>query len=315
MPWMDSKRSNFVSALENFWNGWANGQYNIVLVATGSATSWMVDKLIKNRGGLHNRITRRLYLAPFTLKETAEYLKKRRTTWDRYEMLQCYMLTGGVPFYLDLIEPRETLSRNIDRLCYEEDGALRREFDELYSAVFPTAETYIEVVRLLAAHKNGLTRKEIGEGIKTNGTNLTRIIGNLEKCSFIGKRARFGNKKNEAIYRLIDFYTLFYFKFMENNLSLDNMWWTRHLDSSSISAWQGFFFKLICMEHHKQIKNALGISGMATSVSIWRCYPDAKNNLPGAQIDMIISRAYVCHDFWSGRGQTPQYRPQRGHDG
>ena len=106
MPWMDSKRSNFVSALENFWNGWANGQYNIVLVATGSATSWMVDKLIKNRGGLHNRITRRLYLAPFTLKETEEYLKKRRTTWDRYEMLQCYMLTGGVPFYLDLIEPR-----------------------------------------------------------------------------------------------------------------------------------------------------------------------------------------------------------------
>ena len=113
MPWMDSKRSNFVSALENFWNGWANGQYNIVLVATGSATSWMVDKLLKNRGGLHNRITRRLYLAPFTLKETEEYLRKRRTTWDRYEMLQCYMVTGGVPFYLDLIEPRERALRKI----------------------------------------------------------------------------------------------------------------------------------------------------------------------------------------------------------
>ena len=168
---------------------------------------------------------------------------------------------------------------------------MRREFDELYNAVFPAAETYIEVVRLLAAHKNGLTRKEIGEGIRTSGTNLTRIIGNLEKCSFIGKRAQFGNKKNEAIYRLTDFYTLFYFKFIENNLSLDNMWWTHHLDSSSISAWQGLSFELICMEHHRQIKNALGISGMATSVSTWRCYPDAKNNLPGAQIDMIIERA------------------------
>lgn len=237
---------------------------------------------------------------------------------------------------------------------------MRREFDELYSAVFSAAETYIEVVRLQTAHKNGLTRKEIGEGIKTSGTNLTRIIGNLEKCSFIGKRAQFGNKKNEAIYRLIDFYTLFYFKFIENNLSLDNMWWTRHLDSSGISAWQGLSFELICMEHHRQIKNALGISGMATSVSTWRCYPDAKNNLPGAQLDMIIeradrmihlcemkfsqkaynitadyekklrdrmwlfdtktkkqeaSRAYVCHDFWSGRWQTPQHRPQRGNDG
>lgn len=291
MPWMDSIRSNFVSALENFWNGWANSQDNIVLVATGSATSWMVDKLIKNRGGLHNRITRRLYLAPFTLKETEEYLKKRRTTWDRYEILQCYMVTGGVPFYLDLIEPRETLARNIDRLCFEEDGALCREFDELYNAVFPTAETYISVVRLLSEHKNGLTRKEIGEGTGLSGTNLTRIISNLEKCNFIGKRAQFGNNKNESIYRLIDFYSLFYFKFIEKNLSLDDAWWTHHLDSSGIYAWQGLTFEIICMEHHQQIKNALGISGMATSVSTWRCYPDVKKDLPGAQIDMIIERA------------------------
>lgn len=291
MPWMDSKRSNFVSALENFWNGWANGQYNIVLVATGSATSWMVDKLLKNRGGLHNRITRRLYLAPFTLKETEEYLRKRRTTWDRYEMLQCYMVTGGVPFYLDLIEPRESLAKNIDRLCYEEDGVLSKEFDELYNAVFPVADTYISVVRLLSEHKKGLTRKEIGVKIGLNGANLTRILSNLDKCNFIGRRAQFGNKKNEAIYRLIDFYTLFYFKFIEKNLSLDSAWWTHHLGSSSISAWQGLTFEIICMEHHRQIKNALGISGMATSVSTWRCYPDAENNLPGAQIDMIIDRA------------------------
>lgn len=291
MPWMDSKRSNFVSALENFWNGWANGKYNVVLVATGSATSWMVDKLLKNRGGLHNRITRRLYLAPFTLKETEQYLKMRRTAWDRYEILQCYMVTGGVPFYLDLMEPRETLARNIDRLCYEENGTLSKEFDELYNAVFPVADVYISVVRLLSEHKSGLTRKEIGERIGTSGANLTRIINNLVQCNFIGRRAQFGNKKNEAIYRLIDFYTLFYFKFIEKNNSLDCAWWTHHLDSSGISAWQGLTFEIICMAHHQQIKDALGISGIATSVSTWRSYPDPKKNLPGAQIDMIIERA------------------------
>lgn len=291
MPWIDTKRSNFVKALENFWNGWANGQYNVVLVATGSATSWMVDKLLKNRGGLHNRITRRLYLSPFTLKETEAYLKQRRTTWDRYEMLQSYMVTGGVPYYLDLLEPRESLAKNIDRLCYEEDGALQKEFDELYHAVFPSADTYISVVRLLANHKSGLTRKEIESGVGKSGTNLTRIIKNLEKCNFIGKRAQFGNKKRETIYRLIDFYTLFYFKFIEGNLSLDKSWWTHHLESSGVEAWKGLTFEIICMEHHQQIKNALGISGMATSVSTWRSYPDSKNNLPGAQIDMIIERA------------------------
>ncbi len=291
MPWMDSKRSNFLSALENFWNGWANGQYNIVLVATGSATSWMVDKLIKNRGGLHNRITRRLYLSPFTLKEMEEYLKRRRTTWGRYEMLQCYMVTGGIPYYLDLIEPRESLAKNIDRLCYADDGALRKEFDELYNAVFPTADTYITVVRALSTHKNGLTRREIGKATGLTGANLTRIIDNLEKCNFIGRRAQFGNKKNDAIYRLIDFYTLFYFKFIEKNLTLDCIWWSHHLDSSGIAAWQGLTFEIICMEHHQQIKEALGISGIATSVSTWRCYPDEKDELPGAQIDMIIERA------------------------
>lgn len=305
MPWMDSKRSKFVSALENFWNGWANGKYDIVLVATGSATSWMVDKLIKNKGGLHNRITRRLYLSPFTLKETEEYLKERRTTWDRYEMLQCYMVTGGIPFYLDLVNPRETLARNIDRLCYEEGGALSQEFDELYNAVFHSADTYISVVRLLSEHKNGLTRKEIGEKIGLNGTNLSRIISNLEKCSFIGKRAQYGNKKNEAIYRLIDFYTLFYFKFIEGNLTLDNAWWTHHIDSAKISSWQGLTFEIICMEHHQQIKAALGISGMATSVSTWRCYPDEKRDLPGGQIDMIIERAdrmiHLCEMKFSQR--------------
>ncbi len=183
-------------------------------------------------------------------------------------------------------------------LCYEEEGALSKEFDELYNAVFPVADTYISVVRLLYEHKKGLTRKEIGEKIGLNGTNLTRILSNLEKCSFIGKRTQFGNKKNEATYRLIDFYTLFYFKFIEKNLSLDISWWTHHLDSSSISAWQGLTFELICMEHHQQIKNALGISGMATSVSTWRSYPDEKKDLPGAQIDMIIDRADRMIHLW-----------------
>ena len=305
MPWMDSKRSNFVSALENFWNGWANGQYNIVLIATGSATSWMVDKLLKNKGGLHNRVTKRLYLSPFTLKETEEYLKRHRTTWDRYEMLQCYMVTGGIPYYLDLINPRESLAKNIDRLCYEEDGALSKEFDELYNAVFPTADTYISVVRALSEHKEGMTRTEIGAAIGAGGTYLTRIIDNLEKCNFIGKRAQFGNKNKDAIYRLIDFYTLFYFKFIDKNLSLDNNWWTHHLDSSGIRAWQGLTFEIICMEHHQQIKSALGISGMATSVSTWRTYPDKDKDLPGAQIDMIIERAdrmiHLCEMKFSQR--------------
>ncbi len=305
MPWLDTKYSDFISALENFWNSWANRRYDIVLIATGSATSWMQEKLLQNKGGLHNRITRRLYLSPFTLKEMEEYFSQQSTTWDRYEILQCYMLTGGVPYYLDLIEPKESLAKNIDRLCYCKDGALRKEFDELYYGVFPYARVYIDVVKLLSKHKNGLTRKEIGEKIGKNGSSLTRIIANLESCNFIGKRAQFGKKKNGAIYRLIDFYTMFYFKFIDGNKFLDDMWWTHHLGSPSIRAWQGLTFEIICMEHHKQIKKALGISGMATEVSTWRCLPDKENNLSGAQIDLIIERAdrmiHLCEIKFSNK--------------
>ncbi len=291
MPWMDTKRSNFVSALENFWNSWAASQYNIKLIATGSATSWMTDKLIKNRGGLHNRVTRRLYIAPFNLQETEEYLKQRNCTWSRYEIIQCYMFTGGVPFYLDMINPRASIAQNIDKLCFTEGAPLRGEFKELYHAVFSNAESHIDVVRLLEQHKHGLTLNEMRKELKLkSGATLSRITDNLEKCNFIGKRTIFG-RKSEVVYRIIDFYTLFYFKFLENNNSLNRMWWTHNLNKNSITAWQGLTFETICMEHYEQIKKALGINGMATEVSTWRCEGDKKKELPGAQIDMIIERA------------------------
>ncbi len=290
MPWMDTKRSNFVSALEYFWNAWAASQYDIVLVATGSATAWMTDKILRNKGGLHNRVTKRLHLKPFTLAETEEYLQAKKVVWNRYEILQGYMFTGGVPFYLSMLNPKESVAQNIDRLCFAPDAALRNEFDELYHAVFPVADTYIHVVRALSQHHEGLTRKQIEQLTHLNGSRLTRVLSNLEICDFIGKRVQYGNKKQEMIYRLIDFYTLFYFRFVEKNAVLDPTWWQNHLNDSGVTAWQGLTFEIICMEHHLQIKKALGISGMATEVSTWRTAPNKEYNLPGAQIDMIIER-------------------------
>ena len=291
MPWMDSRRSDFVSALEYFWNNWAVSQYNIVLVATGSATSWMTDKLIKNRGGLHNRIRHRIYLKPFTLKESEEYLQSRGVDWDRYQILQCYMLTGGVPFYLGMLDPKLSIAQNIDSLCFSEMGVLKREFDELYTAIFPVAESYVGVMRALAGCRMGLTRAEIGERTRLSGQFLTRVITNLERCAFIDKTSLVGVRRTDAIYRIVDFYTLFYFKFIEKNLSKDSLWWTHHLGSSRVNSWMGLTFELICLMHHEQVKKALGISGMATSISTWRCLPDEEIGTPGAQVDMVIERA------------------------
>ncbi len=291
MPWMDTQRSNFVSALENFWNGWANRRTDIMLIATGSATSWMADKLIANKGGLHARITCNLRLAPFNLHETEEYLRARNFSWEHYQILQCYMLLGGVPFYLSLLNPRLSLAQNIDTLFFAEGAPLHNEFDELYTALFNKADLYIAVAKLLAEHRNGLSREEIVRATGTEGAVMTKVLKNLIRCDFVTRWAYFGNKKRDCVYRLNDFFTLFYYKFIESNDTKDENWWTNHMTAPGVNAWMGISFELVCLLHHQQIKKALGISGMATSLSTWRCKADEKKGLLGGQIDLIIERA------------------------
>lgn len=290
MPWIDSQRSTFVSALENFWNAWANRRYDIVLIASGSATSWMADKLIENQGGLHNRITRRLYLEPFTLAETEQYFKSVKSPLTRYDILQCYMFTGGIPFYLSLLNPKMSVAQNVDMLFFHKNAPLRTEYNELYSALFSHVDSYINVIELLYNHKYGLTRQEISKAIKLNGAFLNTVLNNLEQCDFVDTYELFG-KKNTLVYRLVDFYTLFYFKFIAHRHNKDTEWWSHNMDNSGIKSWMGLTFELICMRHHKQIKKALGISGIGTSISTWKSLPDPDNHVAGAQIDMLIKRA------------------------
>ena len=298
MPWMDSKRSNFVSALENFWNGWAASQENIVLIATGSATSWMSDKLIKNKGGLHNRVTCRLNLKPFSLKETETYLRKNHCPWDRYQILQAYMALGGVPFYLKKLNPKESVAQNIDRLFFDDDAPLKTEFDELYNALFASADSYIAVVRALSKHRQGLERHEIIDAVKYNGSNLTRILKNLEQCGFISVGQQFGNKKNGLIYRLTDFYTLFYFRFIEGNRFADTNWWSKHAKEPEVTSWLGLTFELVCQKHQQQIKNALGVGSVTTNISSWHQRTNKTESKSGAQIDMVMERAdRIIHLF------------------
>lgn len=287
MPWIDTLKSDFVSALENFWNGWACRRTDIVLVASGSATSWMADNIEENQGGLHGRITAKLYLQPFNLNETAEFLAARGFSWDKYQILQCYMLTGGVPYYLNMLNPKLSCGQNTDLLCFRETGELRNEFSELYSALFNNADKYIEIVRLLFNKDQGLTRQEINKVMKMNQATIERYLRNLRLCSFISEGVRFGSKV--PVYRLVDFYSIFYFKFIEKQAITDESWWVHNMNGQSVLSWMGRTFEIICLQHYRQIIKALGISGMATSVATWKYQGDGNNK--GAQVDMTIERA------------------------
>ena len=294
MPWIDNKTSDFVEALEYFWNSWVATRDDIVLVACGSATSWMVDKLVSNQGGLHHRITRQIYLAPFTLNECKQYLDNKGFGWDYYQVIQCYMVLGGVPYYLSLLEPNLSLPQNIDALFFAIGGRLSDEFDELYNSLFSKADRYVSVVKALSAKREGLTRAEVETALGLSGGNLTRVLKNLQRCDFIVKFAQFGCKKKNTIYRISDFYTLFYFRFIENNDDKDPEFWMHNFMTRSVETWEGFTFEMVCLKHLNAIKKGLGISGIATTVSSWRVGPKKNENgqveHKGAQIDLIISR-------------------------
>lgn len=291
MPWIDTPQSEFVDALEMFWNGWAARRTDIVFVASGSSTSWMVDKIVENQGGLHGRVTNNIYVRPFTLHEAEMYLRSHGIEWDRYQILQTYMIIGGIPFYYSLLDAHESLVQNIDRLFFRQNGELRTEFDELYNALFTHAEKYVSVVQTLNKVREGMTREEISKSTGLKDFVLTKVLRNLERCDFIIRYSQYGNKTKGAIYRLVDYYTLFYYRFVETHNGKDEQWWSHHFQSHSIESWQGMSFELICLTHLNQIKRCLGISGIATEASAWRYVPPKGGNENGSQIDLLIDRA------------------------
>ncbi|MBQ9465813.1 MAG: AAA family ATPase [Muribaculaceae bacterium] len=288
MPWIDSHNSEFVAALEDFWNSWAARRDDIMLIATGSATSWMVNNLVNNQGGLHNRITASIYLRPFNLGECESYLRHHGCVWDRYTITQCYMSLGGVPYYYSLLDYNDDLASNLDNLFFKPKAKLMNEFNELYNELFTGAQRYVEIVSLLANCHDGLTRAEIAEKIGDGGGGLTRRLTNLENCDIILPYTRYGNRKKGAIYRLTDFFSLFYLRFIADAPKGQVRYWQRRIASPAVQVWQGLTFEVICHLHVEQIRKSLGISGINTSVSTWR--GTDTGSAKKVQIDLVIDR-------------------------
>lgn len=290
IPSLATRGSDFVAALGYFWNSWASNLPNIKLIVCGSATTWMLENLIDSHGGLHNRITHEMKLAPFTLAETRDYLAHEGFVWDTITILQCYMATGGVAYYLTLLDPAESLAQNIDRLYFAENGELRREYKRLFGTLFRKPEPYLKIVDLLAVHRQGLTRSEIASKLgKTTGGSLTTWLSNLEECGFIRNyMVNDGGviKKRGSIYQLTDMFTIFHLSFVKKSKG-DAHYWTHHINTPEINTWLGLAFERVCISHIEQIKTALGINMIATQCYAWR----SRNSNFGAQIDMVIQRA------------------------
>lgn len=292
-PWLSSAKSGFMSAFEYFWNSWGTKQPNLIVTICGSAASWMIQKVVNNKGGLHNRITKRIRLIPFTLRETAAYLNSRSILLDQYQILQIYMAFGGIPQYLKEIKKGESAAQAIDRVCFTKDGLLQNEFDNLYYSLFDTADKHISIVKALASKASGLTRKDIILACSlSSGGTTTKILDELIESGFVSAYVPFEKNSRDIIYKLSDEFSRFYLKFIDNSRAGGQGTWVKLSVSPSWKSWSGTAFESICLKHSKEIKVALGISGVYTEESAWRSI--GNENMKGAQVDLLLDRQDFC---------------------
>lgn len=290
LPWMDTPRSGFLTALEAFWNGWGNTRHNLCLIVCGSATSWMLDNLINNKGGLYGRLTGELRISPFTLQECEAFFQNRGINLSRFNIAQAYMILGGIPYYLDYFNPSLSLAQNVDALFFGPKAKLGQEFERLFHSVFERADDCMKIVRLLGRRHGGYNREEIAAqtGIRANG-ELSKMLKALVSSDFVMRYTPFGKSGREEYYKLSDCFCWFWIHFKERRHIVETDYWQHHLRESEIASWRGIAFEEVCWQHIRQIKAALQIGGVSSNESA--LIVRGEDEAEGMQLDLLIDRA------------------------
>lgn len=291
IAWFETPRSGFLAALDQFWNQFCSKRKDILLVICGSAASWIIDKVINNRGGLHNRVTDHIRLLPFTLKETKAYLELNNVRLTLKDITSLYMSTGGIPYYLKDVKPGKSVAQLLDELFFKQHAKLKGEFDNLYASLFKNSHLHVAIVKALATRNKGLTRNEIlSETGITSGGGFTLLLHELVACGFVKEIYPIHKTKEDTLYRLVDEYSIFYFKFLMNQKPNES--WLQLSNTQSYKIWQGYAFETCCFKHINQIKKALGISGIISNEYSW--VQKGTGTEKGTQLDFIIDRNDNC---------------------
>ena len=288
LPWLDTPRSGFIRAFEGFWNNWGCHRKNLMVIVCGSANSWMMNSLINNHGGLYNRVTYEIKLAPFTLRECEAFFQANNIRLSRYDIAQSYMIFGGIPYYLGYFDGEYSLAQNVDRIIFARNAKLKDEYDRLYQSVFINPDTEKAIVTFLATRNAGFTRKEITEKLgMSDGGRLSKNLNALIASDFVVKYVPFGMRKREEHYKVVDPFCLFYLHFIRDISGGSESFWQENVTAQPVVTWRGLAFEHVCFNHIPQIKKALGISGVITSASAWSKREDDQE---GTQIDLLLTR-------------------------
>ena len=289
MQWLDTPKAKFMTGFEAFWNGWACHRKNLMVIVCGSSSSWILTNVINNHGGLYGRVTFEIKLKPFTLRECEQFLTSKGICMSRYDVIQAYMMVGGIPYYLRYFNKRLSLAQNINEIFFADEAPLKDEFNRMFASLFKNAEPIKQIIKAIASKNKGITRKELSEitGVTDSG-EVSRQLNALIAGDFIIKYKSFGDNKRDEIYKLVDPFSYFYLTFLDKSSDNRNIDWINIEDSSRVLSWKGYAFENVCWNHIHQIKMALQIGGVSTTEALWSKRGD--ENTRGTQIDLIIVR-------------------------
>ena len=290
IAWMYTRKSNFIKALENFWNGWASARHDVMLIICSSATSWIINNIIHSKGGLYNRVTAQIYLEPFTLGECEQYCLSRKLSLTKKQIIDAYMVIGGVPYYWKFLAKGQSIPQFIDNCFFTNNAPLKNELKYIFTSLFSNPDGFMKIIEALSKKNCGLTKRELLECTKeTDNGSFTSKLEDLINCGFIREYSPLKYKKTMVLYQLIDPFTIFHFHFLTKSIN-DESYWTNQLNTPLLNTWKGLAFERICLLHASKIKKELGISGVRTAIYPWSIQKNLENGIYGSQIDMIIER-------------------------
>lgn len=289
--WLAAGRTKLVSSLKYVWDNHLKKMKNLHLILCGSICSFLVNKIIHSRA-LYGRIDLELHLEPLTLPEITALFHPRRSL---REVVELYMAVGGVPQYLERIDPAQSVRLNLERLCFSRGGYLVDEFDRIFVSHFGTNQHFRKILSVLAK-KAFASREQLQKACHlASGGRITEYLDDLELAGFIESYRPVDKPEATKIrrFRIADPYLLFYFQFIHPSIRKINRtgskaFFKNYVPDNRYDVWRGYAFESICIKHSQLISEILGFGAVQFESGSWF---SRSSNAEVSQIDLVFLRA------------------------
>jgi AAA+ ATPase superfamily predicted ATPase len=313
ISWIGEMDPGFLGALKTWWDQEGSKKNKLVFILCGSISTW-IDKNILRSTGFFGRLTLVLHMKPLSLPESILFLKKKGFSGSMYELLKLLSVTGGIPWYLDLIDPKETADKNIYELCFQPASQLVNEFQTLFHDLFERrGETYRKILLVLI---DGMkTQREIRHQLHwEEGGALSEYLKNLVSAGFLSEHYQWSLKQGtiskQKLYRLSDCFLRFQLKYVEPNRSLIEQGAYLKAATGKLPGWDsimGFQLESLLLANREFLFKTLGID----PVQVLRDNPYMQTpttRRKGCQIDYLIQtkmNSLILCEFKFSKNELP----------